>query len=231
MFSKTAQHYDRIYAFKDYAAESARVLELLAAHGVTGGSLLDVACGTGLHLQHLAERFKVEGVDLDPGLLKVARRRLPGVPLHEGDMSAFDLGRTFDAVTCLFSAVGYLPSAESLNAALECFARHTRPGGVVMVEPWLFPGDYREGHVHALLVDEPELKICRMSSSVRDGRRVRFEFHYLVGEPTGVEHLVETHDTTLHSHEEYIAAFEGAGLKVSFDEQGLMGRGLYIGVK
>ncbi len=231
MFRLTAQHYDRIYAFKDYAAESVRVRELLAENGVTGGRLLDVACGTGVHLQHLRAGFEVEGLDLDPGLLAVARERLPNAPLHEGDMREFELGRTFDAVTCLFSAVGYLPSVEGLHETLRNFARHTRPGGVVLVEPWLFPEAFIDRHVHALLVDDPELKICRMNNSERNGRHVRFDFHYLVGTPEGVEHLVETHDTYLFSHEEYIAAFEGAGLQVAFDEQGLMGRGLYVGVR
>ena len=231
MFRLTAQHYDRIYAFKDYAAESVRVGEVLASNGVTEGRLLDVACGTGLHMKHLSETYEVEGLDLDPGLLAIAHERLPDAPLHEGDMAAFDLGRSFDAVTCLFSAVGYLPSQESLNATLACFERHTRPGGVVLVEPWLFPEVFKSRHVHAMLVEDPELKICRMNNSVRNGKHVRFSFHYLVGTPDGVEHLVEDHDTYLHSHEEYVAAFEAAGLRVSFDEQGLMGRGLYVGVR
>lgn len=231
VFEKTPHLYDRVYAFKDYAAEAARVVELLASQGVTGGKLLDVACGTGLHLQHLSDVFDVEGLDLDAGLLAVARERLPDTPLHEGDMSTFDLGRTFDAVTCLFSAVGYLPSVEALNATLLRFATHTRPGGVVIVEPWLLPEAFKDRHVHALLVDDPELKICRMNANVRDGRRVRMHFHYLIGTPDGVETAVETHDTYLFSHEEYVAAFEGAGLQVELDKQGLMGRGLYIGVK
>lgn len=231
MFSKTAAHYDRIYSFKDYAAEAERVRAILEANGVAEGSLLDAACGTGLHLQQFAKRFQVEGLDLDAGLLDVARRRLPDVPLHEADMRDFDLGRTFDAVTCLFSAVGYLPSPDALNTALACFARHVRTGGVVVVEPWLLPEAFRDGHVHALLVDEPDLKICRMNANTRDGRRVRMAFHYLIGTPDGVEWAKETHDTFLFTHEEYLAAFAGAGLRVDFDEEGLMGRGLYIGVK
>lgn len=57
------------------------------------------------------------------------------------------------------------------------------------------------------------------------------QFHYLIGTPDGVETALETHDAYLFSHEEYCAALERAGLQAEFDEQGLMGRGLYIGVK
>jgi ubiquinone/menaquinone biosynthesis C-methylase UbiE len=46
------------------------------------GSLLDVACGTGKHLEQLMRWYQVEGLDLDDGLLAIARERLPGVPLH-----------------------------------------------------------------------------------------------------------------------------------------------------
>ena len=35
----------------------------------------------------------------------------------------------------------------------------------------------------------------------------------------------------LWTHEEHLEAFRDAGLEVSFDSEGLMGRGLYLGVK
>jgi len=51
MFSETAELYDAIYSFKDYAAEAERVRELVVrAGGPGGGALLDVACGTGGHV-------------------------------------------------------------------------------------------------------------------------------------------------------------------------------------
>ena len=71
-------------------------------------ALLDVACGTGKHLERLAQDHSVEGMDLDAALLELALRRLPGVPLHQADMTSFELGRRFDAVVCLFSSIGYV---------------------------------------------------------------------------------------------------------------------------
>lgn len=54
-------------------------------------------------------------------------------------MRTFDLGRTFDAITCLFSAIGHAGSVEGLEAAVYTMARHLNPGGVLLVEPWLSP--------------------------------------------------------------------------------------------
>jgi hypothetical protein len=62
-----------------------------------------------------------------------------------------------------------------------------------------------------------------------DGRLSYFDLHYLIGTPEGTEHLVERHELGLFEQEEMRAALEGAGLQVTYDEEGLMGRGLYIG--
>ncbi len=52
---------------------------------------------------------------------------------------------------------------------------------------------------------------------------------FVVGRPGGdVEAYTEERVTRLFTHEEYLYAFTSAGLKVERDEEGPMGRGLYI---
>ena len=133
-------------------------------------TLLDVACGTGKHLEYLRNDFDVEGVDLDEGLLAVARARLGSVPLHVGDMRTLDLDRRFDAVTCLFSAIGHVTSTSELDAAIASMAAHLEPGGVLLVEPWLEPDVWVEGRLHLLPVDEPELKIARVTVAGKEAQ-------------------------------------------------------------
>ncbi|MEJ2211952.1 MAG: class I SAM-dependent methyltransferase [Anaerolineae bacterium] len=230
MFSKTARHYDKIYGFKDYRAEAQALVQIAAPERRSGGNRrLDVAGGTGQHLEHLKDHFQVEGLDLDGGLLALARQRCPGVSFHQGDMTDFDLGRRFDVVTCLFSSIGYVGTVENLGRAMTCLARHTEPGGLVLVEPWFTPEAWQPGTVHALLVDEPELKIARVNTSYVRGRLSYFDLHYLIGTPEGTEHAVERHELGLFTREEMLAAFQAAGLEVRYDEEGLTGRGLYVG--
>jgi ubiquinone/menaquinone biosynthesis C-methylase UbiE len=232
MFEKTPQFYDKLYAWKDYEAESRRLEALIRTHlRSSGRRLLDVACGTGLHLAYLQSSFEVEGLDIDPGLLEVARQRLPNIPLHLGDMASFDLGQRFDIVTCLFSSIGYVRTTERLAAALDSMARHLVPGGLLLVEPWFTPEQWRPNTVHSMFIDEPDLKIARINTSDLEGELSVINFHYLIGTPDGVSHHEERHELGLFTKAEIEFAFNAAGLSVAYDAKGLMGRGLYVGAR
>jgi SAM-dependent methyltransferase len=229
MFARSVHFYDAVYSFKDYVAEAERVHALIQESVPNASSLLDVACGTGRHLEQFRRWYEVEGVDLDEGSLKIARARLGNVPLHVADMTSFALGRTFDAVTCLFSAVGYVGTTERLAQALARMASHLNPGGLLIVEPWIAPDKWVTGAPHLLTVDQPNLKIARMNVSSRTGRLAVLDFFYLVATPAGVEHFTERHEIALFTDAEYRQGFEDTGLAVEYDEVGLIGRGLYLG--
>lgn len=86
MFEKSSAYYDALYAWKDYVGEVDKLDGLIQRYKPGATTLLDVACGTGHHLELLRDRYEVEGLDLDADLLEVARERNPGVTLHAGDM-------------------------------------------------------------------------------------------------------------------------------------------------
>ena len=228
MFSNSAHIYDAVYSFKDYATESERIHALIEERSPGAATLLDVACGTGKHLEQLRAWSAVTGLDLDADLLTIARERLGDVELHQGDMTAFSLGRQFDVVTCLFSSIGYVGTVERLVRAIAAMATHLAPGGVLIVEPWLTPDVWMVDRPHLLTVDEPELKIARMTISGREGRLAIMNFEYLIGTPAGIEAFSERHEAALFTGEEYRAAFTAAGLAVEHDPDGLTGRGLYV---
>jgi SAM-dependent methyltransferase len=231
MFSESAAWYDHFYGGKDYAAEAQRITELIRRRRPGARTLLDVACGTGRHLEQLRRDFACEGLDLDDGLLAVARRRLPGMRLTRADMADFDLGRRFDAVTCLFSSVGYLATVERLRAAVSAMARHLEPGGVLVVEPWILPEAWIEGGTTTVeVVEDGNRKLVRVIASSREGAMSVLRVHYAVAADGDVVSADERHELRLFTHDEYAAAFFAAGLDTSWDPEGLIGRGLLIGV-
>lgn len=230
MFTKSARFYDAIYrGIKDYAAEASKIDATIRARAPEAKTLLDVACGTGMHLEHLAKSYQVEGLDLDPELLAIARERLPDVPFHVGNMVTFDLGRRFDAVTCLFSSIGYARTVSNLARAVATMASHLGPGGVLVVEPWFSPERWEPGRVDARFIDEPGLKIARINTTERRDRLSIISFEYLVGTREGFERFSERHELGLFTDDEYREAFAAAGLAEEHDPEGLMGRGLYLG--
>ena len=227
---KTARYYNKIYAHKDYRGEVRRLIEFINECGpASGKSLLDVACGTGLHIQYLKEHFYVEGLDICEELLEVARENNPGVAFHQGDMMNFDLGKKFDVVTCLFSSIGYVKRLEGLRLALRSMISHLLPNGLLIIEPWFPPDQWKPNTVHASFIDEPELKIARINTSFVEGRVSVFDLHHLIGTPESTEHIVEHHELGLFETEETREIMEEEGLAVAYDEEGLTGRGLFIG--
>ena len=210
-----ADVYDLIYADgrKDYAAETEALVQLIRDRHPSAASLLDVACGTGEHLAHLQHEFKhVEGVEYAAPMRAKAAAKLPGVAIHPGDMRDFDLGRTFDVVTCLFSSIGYTSSTDELQSAIRAMAAHVAEDGLLIVDPWFYVGDWEGGHLEHHIATGDGRTLLRLAHSRRDGRKSSIDYHYLVGDQNGgIRYFVDTHDTTLYTKDEYQEAFRAAG--------------------
>jgi ubiquinone/menaquinone biosynthesis C-methylase UbiE len=232
-YAWTSRVYDEIYSFKPYEREARTIRGLIQTRGPSRArTLLDVACGTGSHLKYLSRWFECTGLDANPDMLRIARRKLQSVRFVRGRMERFRLARRFDAITCLFSAIAYVRDRASLESTFRCFAEHLAPGGVAIVEPFVRPSNYRPGRVHLGTYGTAELPIVRMNVADRDGDRAILEMHHLVGAPTGVRHWVERHDLALYSRSTYLAAFRRAGFDARFLRPGLQSeRGLYVAVR
>ncbi len=110
-------------------------------------------------------------------------------------------------------------------------AAHLTTNGVLIVEPWISPAEYKPGGVFSVFVDKPSLKIARMNVNAVRGNISVINFHYLVATPEGVQHFTEEHELGLYTREEYLTAFRVAGLQTVFEPEGLIGRGMYIARK
>lgn len=111
---------------------------MLDAAGVgPADSLLDVGCGTGVLARRAVERVgthgTVVGVDLNPGMLAVARRAEPAIEWREGTAEALPCADgEFDRVVCQFAAMFF----DDRRAAIDEMARVVRPGGTVAIATW-----------------------------------------------------------------------------------------------
>jgi SAM-dependent methyltransferase len=232
VYERSAHAYDLIQAARgrDYGAQADQLAELIRARHPDARSLLDVACGTGHHLRTLRRHFPdVAGIDISPAMLRRAREELSDVPLELGDMRSFRVDRRFDVVTCLFSSIGYLLTLDDVHRAVANMADHLHPDGLLIVEPWIHPDQWRLGHRVAEAANGDGLAVSRVSANGRDGHVSTFDLYWTIASHDGVDQFTEPHRMGLYSVEEYAGTFEAANLTVEHQETGLIGRGVFIG--
>jgi SAM-dependent methyltransferase len=222
---------------KSYENEAKALCDIVRSKLPNADSLLDVACGTAGHLQTLARLFEcVEGIDSSADMLAVAKQSAPDLALHQADMRTFDLGRTFDAVICMGNAVACVSTVEELDRAIAHMASHLVSGGVLIVEPWFFPGNFLDGHVGGHTAVEDGRVISRITRSTRQGFKTRHEVRFVVADSSGIWEFSEVLLIGLFTHEQYSAAFERAACTVELiDGFSLGGRpngpGLFVGTR
>lgn len=118
--------------FEQWAARVADAAQIRA-----GQRVLDVACGTGVLARHVAERVgaggSVAGVDINEGMLAVARRKAREVEWRNGAAEALPFPEaSFDTVVCQF---GLMFFADRRQAVTEMI-RVLRPHGRLCVAVW-----------------------------------------------------------------------------------------------
>jgi SAM-dependent methyltransferase len=116
-------------------------LELAEAHG---GPVLELGCGTGRVLLHLARRgHAVTGVDNSPAMLARLQQKLEAASARHlttaphlilADMAAFRVEQVFRLAVMAFSTWLHLLTTEAQIAALTNIRRHLAPGAPLVID-------------------------------------------------------------------------------------------------
>jgi ubiquinone/menaquinone biosynthesis C-methylase UbiE len=152
-FWERSAEVDSIHAISDQDDEQSFEVsgredaEVLAALLPAGGSALEIGCGTGRIMQHLARSCKrLHGVDISRAMVEQGRRRLgylTNVSFEVGN--GYDLApfadESLDLVYSLF-AFQHMPKTTAYNYFVES-ARVLRPGGVLRFQ---VPNLLRDDH-------------------------------------------------------------------------------------
>ncbi len=130
-----AEAYDRLLVPAMMAPWAARLAD--AARIAPGDRVLDVACGTGAltgeALRRVGLTGAVTGLDPNPEMLAVARRRVPEADLREGRTEELPFADAdFDVVTCSFGLMFFTDRGRALREMV----RVLRPGGRLALSVW-----------------------------------------------------------------------------------------------
>ena len=165
MFDRVAPRYDLANTVLSLGRDTHWRRVAADAAAPVGGSILDVAAGTGVLANELSRRGAAEVValDLSHAMLSAGRARMaPRVLPLAGDALRLPFpDRTFDAVTIGFG-LRNLPDPE---AGLAEFARVTRPGGRLVVLEFSTPTWEPFRHVYEQYLVRALPRIAELVSS------------------------------------------------------------------
>jgi SAM-dependent methyltransferase len=116
-----------------------RWIDLIDQHHPSASTVLDLGCWIGIDAEHLARRYTVTGVDIQPHLIDYARRHRSGVDFHVGDFTTVRLGRAFDVLLCVGNSLSYVHDASALDAAFATFSAHARRDSLLILHTLLAP--------------------------------------------------------------------------------------------
>ncbi len=231
-FRRSALVYDLIYEQRvDYDWHADNLRQLILDRSPNAKSSAEMAVGTGQVLSRMNRWFDVVGCDISPDMLAVCRERHPDIDVRLGDYSTIDLGQRFDAVICVFSSIGYVRTVDGLEAAFQNFARHVRPGGVVVVDGWLRPTDAIDGFRSAETFEGDQVTLTRsVLARIVDGETDMLAAHTLIT-ADGIEYFEERHRMGLFDDATYVDALGRAGFADIAVEEGFDARGRFVGMR
>ncbi len=189
-YSRFARFYDEV--MDDPGPRAARVAGFIERHRPGASSLLELGCGTGSMLARLAAVPSRTGLDRSPEMLSIARRKLAGVRLVEGDMSSFSLGERFDVVICVFDSLNHLLSFDTWQAMFGAVHRHLADGGLFVFDVNTIGELRRLGHEPPWVYDFDDNVMIMDVDFAEDGRsRWDIQIFECVGESQYLLHHEE----------------------------------------
>jgi len=110
----------------------------------TNGPILELASGTGRVSLHIAEKTGrvLECIELSEHMLEKFSDKLKkshkhlqeNIHIHNGDMSAFNLGRVFEYIIIPWRALQFLPVQEKTVDCLNCVHKHLADNGIFVFD-------------------------------------------------------------------------------------------------
>lgn len=230
VFGSYARYYNLLYKDKDYQGEAKYVVKLLNDHGVTGGTLLELGCGTGIHAGLFSKLgFDVHGIDHSSEMLKIAQAQSGKIKFSQGDVRELKLNTRFDAVVSLFHVMSYQTTTSDLKKAFQTAAAHLNPRGVFVFDCWYGPAVLKQKPtIRVKQLENQEISVMRIAvPDFKEAQHV-IDVNYRVfvcDKSNGsVDELRETHSMRYLFREEIEALLRENGLKLVACEEWMTGK-------
>ena len=132
--------YDLLNEGKPYQDEVDFVLKLYKSHNPVGElpkSVLDLGCGSGMHLSMFPSDTKKTGVDISESMLDVAKKReTPNATYLKTKIGDFQTESKFDLVYSLFHVMSYQTTEMDLDQSLATICNSLSDNGLAVFDFW-----------------------------------------------------------------------------------------------
>lgn len=147
------EEYLELYSHRDEHEARQQVAFFARQFGPIRGDVLDLACGTGRHMQELqAAGYRTVGCDLSYVMLRTGHREYGAMPLARADMRHLPFcSASFGGLVNFFTSFGYFASEDENLQVVREMARVLEPGA-----PFLF--DYLNVHRELQKLVEREMR-------------------------------------------------------------------------
>jgi SAM-dependent methyltransferase len=217
-YESIAPVYDDFTAHHDYRLWVTTLLELGAANGLRGDTVLDVACGTGKSFIPMLEQgWKVTACDISASMVEMARAKAGSkVRLEVADMRELPVYGSFDLVCCLDDAVNYLHSRRELEQTLRGLAANMAPHALCIFDSntiTQFRGFFAE-QVELERGGRRMIWEGRADASFGPGEIAEASFSFEPLDGSGPSMPPELHRQRHHPESEVRAAIDASGLEL-----------------
>lgn len=130
-----AYYYDDVFQDLDYTLW----LKFIEPYTTSSSSILDLACGSGTFAILLKLKgYDVEGMDLSSSIIDIAKEKAKmnhlSIPFFVGDMTNFNLNKTYDVITCFFDSVNFLKNQEDIQNLISTVHKHLNSNGIFVFD-------------------------------------------------------------------------------------------------
>ncbi|MEM0445076.1 MAG: class I SAM-dependent methyltransferase [Nitrososphaerota archaeon] len=133
LYKELAPFYEALEE-RDYEAELTLIDTELKRYGCK--TVIDLGCGTGLHVRELAKRgYEAWGVDISSHMIRTAKRLARGVAKAKfivADYYSYRAPKKFDCALCLNWSIPV--NTRDLGRFFKNTARLLKPGGVLLID-------------------------------------------------------------------------------------------------
>jgi len=129
-YKDMAKYYDLFYKNKSYEKEVEFITQLIGNRK----SILDVGCGTGIHMSILENiDYICDGIDLNKEMLDIARNKVKG-NLYQDNLLDFKLNKKYDAIISMFAVFNHLANYEELELGIKNLYNHLIEDGLLIID-------------------------------------------------------------------------------------------------